>query len=248
MTMPFSRAFPGSEGTAISDLPRNEPRRGGEPMVSSIPFSPALCAGEQWRRRSENATGRAALGIFLLTVELWWFIARPILAELTVWRRRLAAARRLTWRSAATALGAGWLPRREVLGTLIDPTTRLVEAYVDEADLARIHRGASTRFFPENGDTPVELTLTDIATASVKSLDSPALASQNGGGLPVRKDQAGRMLPDTAVYRTLLAPTEALPAAAIRLLGNVVIAADRASMIERLYRRAVAIVIRETGF
>ena len=34
-----------------------------------------------------------ALGLFLMAVELWWFVARPILAELRIWAARVRSAR-----------------------------------------------------------------------------------------------------------------------------------------------------------
>ncbi|HTH96324.1 MAG TPA: HlyD family efflux transporter periplasmic adaptor subunit [Stellaceae bacterium] len=140
-----------------------------------------------------------------------------------------------------------WLPRREALGMLIDPGSQTVEAYIDEADLARLHQGAKARFVPENGEAPVPLTLVSLGTAPVSELDSLDLASTNGGGIAVRKDAQNRLVPEAAIYRAILKPDEAvrLP---IRLRGNVVVEADRASMLVTLYRRAAAIVIREMGF
>ena len=324
-----------------------------------------------------------ALGLFLMTVEIWWFIARPILGELLIWRNRLKTVRRnrrlittiglaglallllaLPWRrdlsapallraehqtilyttepgrltklarngdhvaegdaifelgsptvafhkATAVATLAGidarmkgqafdpdgsaslevgwqelqgavatldqveaqeavlsvrapfagivtdvppslrldqWLERREALGMLIDPSSSLVEAYVGEADLARIHTGAEAKFFPENGDDPVTLTVVSIATASVRVLDTIELASIYGGGIAVRKNSAGKFEPENAIYRALLTPKQPGTLPTKRLRGIVDIAADRTSLIDRVYRRAVAVVIREGGF
>src|SRR6185312_12324657 len=48
------------------------------------------------------------LGLFLMAVEIGWFIARPIVAELRVWTRRLHAghASRRAWLTAVL-LGGG---------------------------------------------------------------------------------------------------------------------------------------------
>ncbi|HLZ67441.1 MAG TPA: HlyD family efflux transporter periplasmic adaptor subunit [Aliidongia sp.] len=142
---------------------------------------------------------------------------------------------------------AQWLPRREALGMLVDPSSAVVEAYVGEADLARVHAGAEAKFYPDNGDDPVALTVTSVNTASLRALDAMDLASVYGGGIAVRKDAAGKLEPESALYRALLAPTQPGLTVPKRLRGTVEIAGDRTSLIARIYRRAVAVVIREGG-
>lgn len=139
-----------------------------------------------------------------------------------------------------------WLPRREALGVLIDPSSQVVEAYIGESDLGRVHPGARGRFYPENGDAPVELTVASVGTASVRALDVQDLASVNGGGVAVRKDRDGKLVPESAIYRATLVP--AGPSAPItkRLRGTVTIDADRSGFLGRIYRRAAALVIRES--
>jgi putative peptide zinc metalloprotease protein len=148
-----------------------------------------------------------------------------------------------------------WLPRREVLGMLIDPSSQIVEAYIGEADLGRVHPGARARFFPENGDAGVELAVVSVGSVSVRALDVPELASVYGGGVAVRKDSENRLVPETAVYRAVLAPSPAgsgfaaaggEPLVPKRLRGSVRIEADRSSLLGRVYQRAVAVVIRES--
>lgn len=141
-----------------------------------------------------------------------------------------------------------WLPKREQLGILIDPNAMLVEAMVNEADIARIRAGGEARFSPENGEAPVKLTVREVSPAAVPLLESPELASVNGGGVPVRKGKDGQMKPEAAVYRVTLAPADgtALPPVAIRR-GTVRIAAAPVSLAEGIWRRAAAVVMREAG-
>jgi putative peptide zinc metalloprotease protein len=145
-----------------------------------------------------------------------------------------------------------WLPRRETLGMLVDPSSQVVEAFIGEADLARVHPGARATFFPENGDAPVTLTVQSVGTSSVRALDLPDLASIYGGGVAVRKDNDNRLVPETAIYRAMLVPQQAVASAGAglsvprRLRGSVSIEADRSNLIGRIYRRAVALVISES--
>jgi putative peptide zinc metalloprotease protein len=334
------------------------------------------------------------LGVFLMSVELGWFIARPILAELCVWRRRVPTAGR-TWRTAVTALAAlalvavlatpwggsvgapallraarqtplftaeggrlvsvtgnaatvaagqplfvlespdvvhqlaaasaelaglrarlaglafdpeaaddlpvavgelagavarlrsadaqaalltlhapyagtlvdvprdlqpgVWLPRRERLGMLIDPASQAVEADVDEADVGRVHPGAAATFRPENGDPPVALVVRSVSPGAMATLDAPELASLQGGGVAVRQEKDGRLVPEAAVYRVMLdvvkqdvamgdeAAAPGAHAPAVLRRGWVTIDGDRTSMLARLWRRAAAVVMREAG-
>lgn len=139
-----------------------------------------------------------------------------------------------------------WLPRREALGMLIDPSSEVVEAFIGEADLPRVHPGARATFFPENGDAPLDLTVASVGTASVRTLDVPELASIYGGGVAVRKDSDNKLVPETAIYRAVLVPQDRGVHAARRLRGAVSIDGERTSLIAQIYRRAVALVIRES--
>lgn len=139
-----------------------------------------------------------------------------------------------------------WLPRREALAMLIDPSSAAVDAFVGEADLPRVHPGAHARFFPENGDPPVDLVVSSVQTTSARVLDVTELASVYGGGVAVRKGADNKLIPETAVYRAVLVPRDSGVKAWRRLRGEVDIEGDRASLLGQIYRRAVAVLISES--
>jgi putative peptide zinc metalloprotease protein len=139
-----------------------------------------------------------------------------------------------------------WLPRREALAMLIDPSSTAVEAFVGEADLTRVHPGAHARFFPENGDPPVDLVVSSVETTSARVLDVAELASVYGGGVAVRKASDNKLIPETAVYRAVLVPRDPRVKAWRRLRGQVDIDGDRASLLGQIYRRVVAVIISES--
>ncbi|MGN6084628.1 HlyD family efflux transporter periplasmic adaptor subunit [Trinickia sp.] len=139
-----------------------------------------------------------------------------------------------------------WLPRREPLAVLIDPSSAAVEAFVGEADLPRVHPGARARFFPENGDPPIDLVVSGVEASSARVLDVAELASVNGGGVAVRKTADNKLVPETAVYRAVLVPRDRGVKAWRRLRGQVNIDGDRASLIGQIYRRVVAVAISES--
>jgi putative peptide zinc metalloprotease protein len=141
-----------------------------------------------------------------------------------------------------------WLPRREPLGVLIDPSSQAVEAEVDEADVARVHPGATAVFRPENGDPTAKLVVRSVSSGAIGTLEAPELASINGGGVAVRREADGRMVPEAAVYRVMLDVVDQPPGTQAELRrGWVTIAGDRDSTLSRIWRRAVALLVREAG-
>jgi len=141
-----------------------------------------------------------------------------------------------------------WLPRHEPLGILVDPHSPMVEAELDEAELSRVHPGQSARFWPEDGAASIPLVVRSISPGAVGLLEAPELASVFGGGVAVRREQDGRLIPETAVYRVVLdVAGGGAMAAREHLRGTVHIEADRTSPLERIWRRTVAVVMREAG-
>ncbi|MCG6122855.1 MAG: HlyD family efflux transporter periplasmic adaptor subunit [Microvirga sp.] len=142
-----------------------------------------------------------------------------------------------------------WVAEGEWLATVISPDRALVEAYLAEADLARVAPGSAARFYPEApGRAPIALAVLDIATTATRRLESaPELASDFGGGIAAHL-RAEEITPDGAVYRVLLAPRDPAAPTAIALRGTVRMEGERQSIAARLWRAGVAIVVRESGF
>ncbi|WP_223871736.1 HlyD family efflux transporter periplasmic adaptor subunit [Candidatus Dactylopiibacterium carminicum] len=161
----------------------------------------------------------------------------------------------------AEPLAAGeWVPAGEWLGTLAAPGTALVEAYVAEADLARLAADDTARFLAEDaGVGALPLRVQDIAATATRRLTgSPELASPNGGAIAATQAPAlagettldGRAwVPEQAIYRVRLTPEAAATAPRLQVLrGTVVIDGAPASLLLRAWRRAVAVLVRESGF
>lgn len=139
-----------------------------------------------------------------------------------------------------------WLPRGAFLGVLIDPHAQVAEAYVDEDDVARVYPGAKALFRPENGAAAVHLVVRSVSPGALLTLNQPIMASVFGGGVAVREQKDKRLVPERAVYRVTLEAVD-LPLGVLPELrrGWVTIAGDRASILGRIWRRAVALAVRE---
>ena len=134
--------------------------------------------------------------------------------------------------------------RLERLGVLVSTAPSTIEAYIAESDLDRVAVGAKARFISADGPT-LTLTVAEVARTSTRALEVPELASLYEGAIPVRKTGSGPLVPDGAIYRVLLMGSPPLGPTASRTVGDVVIDAPRRSPAVTLYRRAVAIVMRE---
>jgi putative peptide zinc metalloprotease protein len=136
--------------------------------------------------------------------------------------------------------------QHELLGILIDPTDAVVDAYVEESDVGRVHIGAAARFIPTSGEASLPLRVVEVAPAPVRSLDPIELASVNGGPVRVRRDHAGALIPEVASTLVRLVPI-GISEARLRERGTVVIDGDRESISAKLVRRGAAVVLRESG-
>jgi putative peptide zinc metalloprotease protein len=140
-----------------------------------------------------------------------------------------------------------WVAANERLLMVVQPDRALVEAYVSEADLARIAVGTPAVFYREEGwGEPANAQVVRIERANARILTEPYLASRFGGGVPVREIRSGEWVPESTVYRVMLKPD--LPAAPDRVLrGHVVLSGVPESLAARAWRRIVAVAIRESG-
>ncbi|WP_448207613.1 HlyD family efflux transporter periplasmic adaptor subunit [Azospirillum sp. sgz302134] len=140
-----------------------------------------------------------------------------------------------------------WVAAREPLALLVEPDSVVAQAYVAEADLARLTPGAAAQFIPEDGSTPTPLRLRAIDALPTRELESAELASTHGGGVAARALPSGKMVTEEAVYRATLAPDTGLRLPhAVR--GTVLIEGERISWGRRLWRIALGVLIRESGW
>ncbi|GAB4063392.1 HlyD family efflux transporter periplasmic adaptor subunit [Uliginosibacterium sediminicola] len=149
-----------------------------------------------------------------------------------------------------------WLSAGEWLGTLATPESARVEAYVAEADLQRIERGATATFVAEDpAVAPLSLTVREIARTATRRLATHTeLISAHGGGIAATRvpgdAEGGSWMPEQPVYRVLLAPqagSAAMPRPQV-LRGRLSIAAPAQSIALAAWRRMLSVLLRESGF
>lgn len=142
-------------------------------------------------------------------------------------------------------IDGSWLATGAHLATLIDRNRLVVEAYLEEGELERIRGDARGTFIPEGLEFPsVPIHLERMAYTPVTELDEPLLASLSGGPIPARLQQ-NSVVPEGAWFKIrLVAEThgERLPT---RLRGVIHLEAEARSLLERWWRSALLVLVRE---
>ncbi|MBF0098313.1 MAG: HlyD family efflux transporter periplasmic adaptor subunit [Magnetococcales bacterium] len=148
-----------------------------------------------------------------------------------------------------------WIRKDELLFELVDHKKWLLEAFIDESDLERISVGAEGIFYPEILDwPPIKAHVTRIDDVGTKDLSDPYLVSPFGGHIPVKKniqthkDDRKEWIPETSIYRVILEPSEFPEDLHSLLRGTVTMKGVPRSMFSKMWKAAVAILIRESGF
>ena len=164
-------------------------------------------------------------------------------------RERVRATHAGTVRDIATDLAPGrWIGPRQLLLRIVSPDTALIEAYVNERQVAAIQAGQSVRFFPHLPDRPVidgEVVAVDKSPQT--ELSRPLLASVYGGAIDVKHGARGSLVAQDAVFRVLIKPSGALPPAQAVIHGQVRIETQLRFVVENFVYRTLSVLIRESG-
>ncbi len=142
-----------------------------------------------------------------------------------------------------------WLAANELLGIVVTPELASVDGWVHERNLARFSAGSKARFFPDDvTQAAFDVQILSVDTASTRQLPDAWLASTQGGGIAVRQDADGRLIPEQPVYRIRAVPENMTTAPDQIQRGTLHIEGSRESLLLRLWRTVTAVLIRESGF
>ncbi len=152
-----------------------------------------------------------------------------------------------------------WVQPRQPLATVMDPAHWVVEAFVAEADIARVRAGQTAQVqTAAQGLHAMSGRVIEVDTSRTVALPHPMLDTQSGGPIatlpPVKTEHrsdgaspAATQAPRDALYRVKIQLDEA-PRQTQMALGSVVIDADRQAWLTRTLSSVAALLVRETGF
>ncbi len=142
-----------------------------------------------------------------------------------------------------------WIGKGEELAIVVADGKHQVRGYMPEDLVSAVQSGASGQFIPDEPLTPKSsVRLASISAGGVSRLDLPYLASTNGGRIAVNEDKEKGAVPVEAQYQFIMTTDAAQPATLPVLRGVVRIDAHPESIFGRTARRALAVLIRESGF
>ncbi|HVE53362.1 MAG TPA: HlyD family secretion protein, partial [Ramlibacter sp.] len=238
----LQRPGPVGKGTAVVALDspqlRNDAQR-------------ARINAESTRAALQSATLAAEQGseqIGRLGVTIEQFEAETAAAGEELARLRLVAGFPAVWTDIEPTLTVGsWVRPQDTIGTLVDPSSWLVEAWVTEDDVQHLPVGAAGLFYADNAvDPPVRVVVQQVDTGRASTLSNPAMSTDHGGPVPTSTE--GRTLvPRQALYLARLA-VQGAPAQLRWSRGRVVVEGNRHSRLWTAVNYAVSVLVRESGF
>lgn len=141
-----------------------------------------------------------------------------------------------------------WVQPRQALAIIVDPAHWVVDAYIAESDIARVHAGDQARVkigsvapYFQHG----QVTEVDAARATV--LPHSILDAQSGGPIATLPAAGNARAPRDAIYRVRIS-LDAAPVNAQVAVGEVVIDGAVRAWLPSILEGMAAILIRESGF
>jgi putative peptide zinc metalloprotease protein len=142
-----------------------------------------------------------------------------------------------------------WLGTRTMVAMVANTSRWVARGYVEEADSWRIAPGSKGVFVPELPQrASLPIVVREVAAGGASQIDVADLASLHGGRVQVTADDRRRLVPIAAQYPVFLdVEPEGVPAEML-VRGTGVVAGQSESLVYRIWRRVVVVVLRESGF
>jgi putative peptide zinc metalloprotease protein len=212
-------------------------------QISMAATRAALASAEIAANESRESIGK--LGETVLQ-----FQAEGRAAGLELARMRLGAEFAGRWTDVDPALAVGsWVRPQDAIGTLVDESAWLVEAWVDEASVRYLKPGATGRFYAANHiDAPIKVKVVEVDSVRASVLPHIGLASDYGGPIPATASPDGKsQIPREALYLVRL-QLEAPPEQVRWSRGRITVNGERHSLLWQAVSYAGSVLIRESNF
>jgi len=149
-----------------------------------------------------------------------------------------------------TLVAGTWIGKESAVASIADKSTLEIYGYIPEKDLTRIDSNGTAVFYPENPKIdPIHASVIEVDTSETHILKHKMLAKAEGGDIITTSAETGVHYPKKAYYRVRLAMMpEDIERVGISLRGSLHLDGEKHSIAGDIYRRAVSILIRESGF
>jgi putative peptide zinc metalloprotease protein len=143
-----------------------------------------------------------------------------------------------------------WVGMTEPLLVMRSETDGHVRGVLDAADLWRVRDGQVGNFIPDNFLLPrIGVRIASIANAAIETLDQVELVANFGGQVTAHVDAQGRAVPEMAQYPIRAAVVGVLPPDMLQksVVGVLIVEGDRESVLARVSRQVLRVLVRESG-
>ena len=142
-----------------------------------------------------------------------------------------------------------WINPSLPVALIVDPESVVMHGYVPETELKRIETAQAARFIPDQlTSDSLDARVLSISRSNVAELDQQYHASVYGGAVAVRRDDSGRLVPESAVYRLKLQPVDPMPQLDRIVRGIVQIEGEPQSLLRRGYESLASAIVRGSAF
>lgn len=142
-----------------------------------------------------------------------------------------------------------WITANQPIGILIDPSSWVIDALVEQRSLDLIKVGSAVRFYRRNRmEAPLAGEVTGIDSARAQVLPHAMLATDQGGRIAASKQTNGSLAPRDALYRVRVKLTTDPQLHRSVELGSAIIDGERRSVLADMWTGLVGLLIRESGF
>ncbi|MBF0187866.1 MAG: HlyD family efflux transporter periplasmic adaptor subunit [Magnetococcales bacterium] len=141
-----------------------------------------------------------------------------------------------------------WIAEKSRLLDIVQPTTRRIDAFIKAESVSMIQPGSPAVFFPEMLERlPLDTRITGIDTAGIRNFPIPWLTSEHGGEIAVRRDHDGQLIPEASLYRATFSIPTTQETIQRPLRGTIHLTGSEERPILAVWRRIVAVMVRESG-
>ena len=141
-----------------------------------------------------------------------------------------------------------WISPKDLVAVVAEGSAFEAKGYLAETDLARIATGNIGRFIPEQLlRAGTDVVVGEIAIGSAPQIEMPDLASIHGGRIAVIADEKRRLVPTIAHYLVRMPATGFTDAPDLAVRGVVLVQGTPESVLARVWRQTLKVVMREAG-
>jgi putative peptide zinc metalloprotease protein len=142
-----------------------------------------------------------------------------------------------------------WIGAKEMLALVVGEGRWIARGFVSESDLWRIDVGQRGTFVPEALQRPsFAVSVAEIAVGGMGQLEILDLSSTYGGRISVAADERRRLVPTASQYPVRLIVARDAGSMELICRGVAVVAGRAESLLARVWRKSVAVLLQESGF